>query len=163
MSKDKIRPIEKLKRVVEKLQKDGLKVVFAYGAFDLLHAGHIQFLEAAKQEGDVLVVGVVADESLKESKGPDRPVVAQNDRAYLVSALECVDFVTIYEDENPVETVSCLSPDILVNGSDYPEESIAGQGLVKQRGGRAVNIPLLEGYSTSGLIRKIVDKSKDGE
>jgi len=162
MSKDKIRPIEKLKRVVEKLQKDGLKVVFAYGGFDLLHAGHIQFLELAKQEGDVLVVGVVADESIKQGKA-NRPIMPQDDRAYLISALECVDFVTVYEDENPVETVSCLSPDILVNGSDYPEESIAGQGLVKQRGGRAVNIPLLEGRSTSGLIREIVDKFKDGE
>ncbi len=161
MSKDKIRPVEKLKRVIEKLQRDGLKVVFAYGGFDLLHSGHVCFLQLAKQEGDVLVVGIVADEARKASKGESLPIVCQDDRAYLVSALECVDFVTIFEEENPVETISCLSPDILINGSDYPDASIAGQGLVKQRGGRTVNISLLEGYSTRNTIEEILKKFKD--
>ncbi len=161
MSKDKIRPVEKLKRVIEKLQRDGLKVVFAYGGFDLLHAGHVHFLQLAKQEGDVLVVGVVADEVRRASKGELFPIMLQDDRAYLVSALECVDFVTVFEDENPVEIISCLSPDVLINGSNYPDASIAGQGLVKQRGGRAVNIPLLAGYSIRNTIEEILKKTKD--
>ena len=161
MSKDKLRPIEKLKRVVEKLQKDGLKVVFAYGAFDLLHPGHVYFLQNAKAAGDVLVVGLRSDEAVSRGKGQAWPLVPQDDRAYMLSALECVDFVTLYDDENPVETISCLSPDILVQGSDYADASIMGEGLVKQKGGKAVNIPMLEGHSSVSLIDEIVKRFKD--
>ncbi len=161
MSKDKVRPIEKLKRVVEKLQKDGLKVVFTYGGFDLIHAGHIHLLQEAKAQGDVLVVGLMSDGGLKRTKGEGRPLIPESDRACMLSALECVDFVTIYDDENPVEIISCLSPNVLVSGSNYPDATIAGQGLVKGKGGEAVNIPLLEGHSSMGLVETIVKRFKD--
>ena len=131
------------------------RVVFTNGCFDLLHPGHIRLLEQARALGDVLVVGLNSDGSMQRLKGPGRPLVPERERAEVMSALEAVDAVTIFEEATPRELVAALVPDILVKGGDWGENEIVGRAEVEAAGGRVVRIPLLEGYSTSQLIAKI--------
>ena len=131
------------------------RVVFTNGCFDLLHPGHIRLLEQARALGDVLVVGLNSDGSMQRLKGPGRPLVPERERAEVMSALEAVDAVTIFEEPTPRELVAALVPDILVKGGDWGENEIVGRAEVEAAGGRVVRIPLLEGYSTSQLIAKI--------
>lgn len=128
------------------------KVVFTNGCFDLLHPGHVRLFRKAKESGDILVVAINSDRSLKKLKGPSRPLVKERNRAEILSALSCVDYVTIFSEETPAETIRMLKPDILIKGSDYKLSQIVGRDAVK----KVLRFPLVKNFSTSGLIRKIV-------
>jgi len=133
-----------------------LDIVFTNGCFDLLHRGHVAYLNAARRLGDVLVVGVNADVSARRlGKGDDRPLVPEADRAYLVAALECVDIVSIFDEDTPRELIAALLPDVLVKGGDYTPETVVGRAEVEATGGRVVLIPFVEGYSTTRLLHRI--------
>jgi D-beta-D-heptose 7-phosphate kinase/D-beta-D-heptose 1-phosphate adenosyltransferase len=154
---NKIIKREELKKTVQVLKDAGKKIVFTNGCFDLLHLGHVRYLEAARAEGDVLVIGVNSDRSVHEIKGPNRPVVPQDERAEVLAALACVDFVTIFDEPNPLETIRTLLPDVLVKGSDWAEDAIVGKDVVEGHGGRVVRVPLTEGASTTKIIEKILE------
>ena len=153
---EKIIKCEELKERLKALKKAGKKVVFTNGCFDFLHVGHVRCLEAAKAEGDILVVGLNSDESVHRIKGPRRPVMPENERAEVLAALACVDFVTIFGEPDPLVTIRCLVPDVLIKGEDWPEDAIVGRDVVEAAGGRVVRIPLTEGASTSKIIEKIL-------
>jgi len=130
-------------------------VVFTNGVFDLLHTGHVDVLLAARREGDVLIVGVNSDGSVRRLKGPTRPVRNEVDRAYLVAALSCVDSVVVFEQDTPLELLLALEPDVLVKGGDYAESTVIGARDVRERGGRVVIVPLTPGHSTTALVEKL--------
>lgn len=132
------------------------RVVFTNGCFDLLHPGHVRLLEQARALGDVLVVGLNSDESVRKLKGEGRPILPQGERAELLAALAVVDAVTIFPEPTPRELVAALLPDVLVKGGDWGANEIIGRTEVEAAGGRVVTLPYIEGYSTSGLIQKIV-------
>jgi len=148
----KIYSRKKLKNIINKLKRSGKKIVFTNGCFDLIHAGHIKSFEKAKSLGDILVVGLNSDASIKRLKGPNRPLVNEKSRASVISALEAVDYVTIFSEDTPGELIALLKPDILVKGGDYKINEIVGRENVK----KVVRVPLLKGYSTTELIKKIV-------
>lgn len=136
------------------------RVVFTNGCFDLLHPGHVACLEQARSLGDVLVVGVNTDASVRRlAKGPERPVMPEADRALLVAALESVDAVTLFDEDTPLELVSALLPDVLVKGGDYAPHQVVGREVVEAAGGRVVILPLLEGYSTTTLLRRLKERT----
>lgn len=140
-------------RLLETGTKDRT-IVFTNGCFDLLHPGHIHVLAAAREEGDILVVGLNSDASVRLLKGKDRPVMDQQSRAILLASLSMVDFVVIFEEETPLELIRQVAPDVLVKGGDYTIDEIVGSGFVNDRGGRTVTVPLLEGFSSTSLIDK---------
>jgi rfaE bifunctional protein nucleotidyltransferase chain/domain len=140
---------------VEQLRRSGKEVVFTNGVFDLLHPGHIRYLEAARREGDALVVAVNSDRSVQVIKGPLRPVTPQDERAEILAALACVDVVVVFDEDDPQQIISRLQPDVLVKGADWSLGTIIGRETVEARGGRVVRIPVAGGYSTSAIIRKI--------
>lgn len=133
----------------------GTQVVFANGCFDLLHAGHVRLLEAARAEGDLLVVGLNSDASVKRLKGPPRPVVPEAERAEALLALEAVDRVVVYGEDTPRETIVALLPDVLVKGADWAADAIVGRAEVEAAGGRVVRVDLVAGRSTSSLLEQI--------
>ncbi len=141
---------------VKAWQALGQKVVFSNGCFDILHAGHVDYLRAARRLGDVLIIGLNSDASVRRLKGEMRPVCPESDRAAVISALEMVDAVTLFDEDTPEELIGDLLPDILVKGSDWAVDQIAGAGAVLQHGGEVLTLPLLEGRSTSGIIEKII-------
>ena len=136
-------------------KRNGKRVVFTNGCFDLLHPGHIQSLEAARALGDVLVIGLNSDESVRTLKGPGRPVIPQDERAEILVSLECVDAVVIFEELTPQRVVAALLPDVLVKGGDWPGNQIVGREEVEAAGGRVVLIDVLPGYSTTEILKKI--------
>ncbi len=140
---------------VRRWQAEGRTVVFTNGVFDLLHAGHVRYLAAARAEGDALVVGVNADETVRAAKGPDRPVHPAAERAELIAALKAVDLVTIFDEPTPAALIDALQPDVLVKGADWPLDQIVGRETVWARGGRVVRVPTEVGHSTTGLIARI--------
>jgi D-glycero-beta-D-manno-heptose 1-phosphate adenylyltransferase len=154
MAKKVLSPAEAV-AFVEHLRHQGKSVVFTNGVFDLLHPGHIHYLQAARGEGDALVVGLNSDRSVKAIKGPARPFTPEHDRAEILAALRCVDAVVVFDEDHPRQIVVRLQPDILVKGADWPADRIIGRETVEARGGRVVRIPLAEGYSSSAIIRKI--------
>lgn len=131
------------------------RVVFTNGCFDLLHAGHVTLLEQARGLGDVLVVGVNGDGSVRGLKGPGRPLVPEHERREVLLALEPVDRVVVFDEPTPAELIRALLPDVLVKGSDWGEQEIVGRDVVEARGGRVVRIPLVPGRSTTGLLERI--------
>jgi D-glycero-beta-D-manno-heptose 1-phosphate adenylyltransferase len=131
------------------------RLVFTNGVFDLLHPGHVDVLTVARAQGDVLVVGVNSDASVRRLKGPERPVRTESDRAYVLAALECVDVVTVFDEDTPLELVRRLRPDVIVKGGDYTESSIVGAAEVRARGGSVVVVPLTPGQSTTSIIEKL--------
>lgn len=141
---------------VQAWKAEGQKVVFTNGCFDILHAGHVRYLTAARELGDRLVIGLNSDASVRRLKGPKRPVAPENDRAEVLSALGAVDAVTLFDDDTPERLIEMLLPDILVKGADWPVEKIAGATTVLQHGGAVLTVPLLEGRSTSGIIETII-------
>lgn len=143
-----------LRRILSKLKKQNKTIVFTNGCFDLLHLGHVRLFQTAKSLGDVLVVAINSDKSLKRLKGPNRPLVGQKARAQFLSALEPIDFVTIFGEDTPKEILRELEPDILVKGGDYKTSEIVGREYVK----KVVRFPILKGQSTTGLIKKIVER-----
>ncbi|MFZ5447894.1 MAG: D-glycero-beta-D-manno-heptose-7-phosphate kinase [Thermodesulfobacteriota bacterium] len=152
---EKIRPISELRLLVSQLQAQGKKVVFTNGCFDLLHGGHIEFLEASRRLGDVLVVAVDSDASVRQVKGEGRPVIGESQRLRILAALEAVDYVTLFTSDRLAELLAALKPDILTKGSNYPKEQVAGREIVTGYGGQMVLVPITEPTSVSDLIRRI--------
>jgi D-beta-D-heptose 7-phosphate kinase/D-beta-D-heptose 1-phosphate adenosyltransferase len=131
------------------------RVVFTNGCFDILHLGHVSYLEAAAQLGDVLVVGLNSDESVRRLKGASRPIMIAEARARVLAALECVEAVFVFEEDTPLRLIEALKPDVLVKGGDYTEERVVGASFVRSYGGEVVILPYVEGYSTTSLIQKV--------
>ena len=154
-SRDKIRPRGWLASAVKNLKREGKRVVFTNGCFDLLHVGHVQLLEQARQLGDLLVVGINSDRSVRRLKGPSRPIVKERDRAHVLSGLSSVDYVTVFDEATPHALIAALKPDVLVKGADWAMREVVGRDVLKRSGGRVVRIPLVKGYSTSGLIERL--------
>jgi rfaE bifunctional protein nucleotidyltransferase chain/domain len=142
-----------LARILAALRRRGKRIVFTNGVYDLIHAGHVALLEKAARLGDALVLGINSDASVRRLKGPKRPIAAQTDRVRVLSALEPVSYVALFNEDTPYELIKALKPDILVKGGDYSSEQIVGRDLVK----KVVRIPLVAGRSTSGVIKKILD------
>lgn len=136
-------------------KRNGRRVVFTNGCFDLLHPGHIGSLEKARSLGDVLIVGLNSDASVRQLKGAGRPVLPERERAEILAALECVDAVVIFDELTPREVIARLLPDILVKGGDWASDQIVGREEVEAAGGRVVSIPVVAGYSTTEILRKI--------
>jgi rfaE bifunctional protein nucleotidyltransferase chain/domain len=136
-------------------KRNGRRVVFTNGCFDLLHPGHIGSLEQARGLGDVLIVGLNSDASVRQLKGAGRPVLPEGERAEILAALECVDGVVIFDELTPREVIARLLPDVLVKGGDWPGDQIVGREEVEAAGGRVVSIPVVPGYSTTAILRKI--------
>ncbi len=155
MSADKILTRERLIIRRREWKDNGKRVVFTNGCFDLLHPGHVRLLEQARALGDALVVGLNSDSSVRRLKGDSRPLLAEAGRAEILAALECVDAVTLFEEDTPRELIAALVPDVLVKGGDWKREQIVGREEVEAAGGRVVVIPYVEGYSTSALIEKM--------
>lgn len=155
MLKEKIKSLSALSGIIKKKQKAGKKIVFTNGCFDILHRGHAQYLEAAAKKGDLLVVGVNSDSSVRKIKGRNRPIVSGQDRAGLVAALKSVDFVVIFKETTPLKVIKALKPDVIVKGADWSPENIVGAKFVKSYGGKVLTIKLLAGRSTTALIKKI--------
>ena len=153
----KIRTLEETKARCEKLRASGKKVVFTNGCFDLLHPGHTRYLCAARELGDHLVVAVNSDRSVRAIKGPKRPIMPEQVRAELLAALGCVDTVLIFDEDNPLNVIRHILPDVLVKGGDWAEDAIIGSDVVKEAGGEVKRIPFVEGFSTTDLIEKIRD------
>ena len=141
----------------------GERVVFTNGCFDLLHPGHVTYLEEARQLGDLLVVGLNADLSVRRLKGDKRPILPERARASLLAALAAVDYVVIFADETPGRLIECIQPDILVKGGDWAPENIVGHELVTARGGRVLSLPFVAGYSTSTIIADILNRYRDSQ
>jgi len=152
----KIKTLPELLAVLERARRSGQRIVWTNGCFDLLHAGHIEYLRFAKRQGDVLVVGINSDASVRRLKGPNRPIRPDSERARVLSALGAVDFVVIFEDDTPLEYIRRVRPDILVKGEDWRDKGVVGQELVESYGGKVVLAPLLEGISTTGTVEQIL-------
>jgi rfaE bifunctional protein nucleotidyltransferase chain/domain len=130
-------------------------IVFTNGVFDLLHPGHVRYLQDARRLGDTLIVGVNSDRSVRSNKGPSRPIVPEHERAEVLAALACVDAVVIFDDATPLAVIAAIQPDVLVKGADWGEGAIVGREVVESRGGRVVRMALSPGHSTTALIAKI--------
>ena len=141
--------------LVTRLREAGKEVVFTNGVFDLLHPGHVRYLERARALGDALIVGVNSDRSARANKGADRPVTPEHERAEIVGALACVDAVVIFDDDTPLALISALQPDVLVKGADWAEDAIVGRDVVERRGGKVVRVPVEPGFSTTAIIDRI--------
>ncbi len=138
--------------------REGRKVVFTNGCFDLIHRGHVEYLGQAKTMGDILMVGLNSDRSVLQLKGQGRPLTPQDDRAQVLAALEMVDYVCLFDEQTPARLISAVLPDVLVKGGDYRPDEIVGRETVEEAGGKVVVVPLSEGFSTKGLIDKILDR-----
>lgn len=132
----------------------GRRIVFTNGVFDLLHPGHLRYLQAARRHGDLLMVGLNSDASVRRNKGPSRPINPERERAEVLAALACVDAVSIFDDDTPADIIRRVQPDILVKGADWPADQIVGRDTVESRGGRVILEPVEQGYSTTAIIEK---------
>lgn len=147
-------PLSELVALRRRLKAEGRSVVLTNGCFDLLHAGHVALLEAARAQGDRLIVALNSDASVRRNKGADRPLLPQQERAEALAALEAVDHVVLYDEDTPAQLIAALLPDVLVKGADWAEEAIVGRQLVEAAGGRVVRVPLVPGRSSSGLLER---------
>ena len=157
----KILNLKDLVPTVNSLREAGKRVVFTNGCFDILHVGHIRYLATAKDHGDILVVGLNSDESVKTIKAKGRPIVSQDQRAEVLAALWFVDYITLFNEPDPLILIQTLKPNVLVKGADWPEEKIIGADFVKANGGRVVRIEVVPEISTSRIIRRIVNRYQD--
>ncbi len=150
-----------LARQAKRLKREGKRIVFTNGCFDILHYGHVKYLQDAKAKGDYLVVAVNSDSSVKKIKGKGRPVVPQGDRMRTLAALGCVDFVLLFNEDDPLKLIKAIKPDFLIKGSDWSKKSIVGASFVESYGGKVLTVNLVKNRSTSAIIKKIVrDHSK---
>jgi len=141
--------------LVARLRAAGKTIVFTTGVFDLLHVGHLRYLQQARTLGDALIVGLNSDRSVRANKGPQRPITPEAERAEVLEALSCVDGVVIFDEETPHDLIAAIQPDALVKGADWAEDAIVGRDIVEARGGRVVRVALEPGQSTSAIIGKI--------
>jgi D-beta-D-heptose 7-phosphate kinase / D-beta-D-heptose 1-phosphate adenosyltransferase len=156
--KEKIKAKEDIRRIVDNLKAKGKRIVFTNGCFDLLHVGHIRYLEEAKALGDILVVGINSDQSVRRIKGSYRPILPEEERAEILSGLGCVDYVTIFDEADPLELISSLQPHVLVKGGDWTQETTVGKEVVERSGGEVIILPFVQGASTSNLIETILKR-----
>ena len=156
----KIVTLEKLVPLLDAARRSGKKVVFTNGCFDIMHAGHVRYLAAARSEGDLLVVGLNSDASVRSIKGNRRPIVNQDQRAEVLASLECVDYVVLFDSPDPLALIQTLKPDVLVKGADWTEEKIIGGDVVKSNGGSVVRIPLVPEISTTQIIQRILESHR---
>jgi D-glycero-beta-D-manno-heptose 1-phosphate adenylyltransferase len=147
--------IEEAIGFVERARAAGRRVVFTNGVFDLLHPGHVRYLQQARALGDVLIVGVNSDRSVRANKGAGRPITPEAERAEILEALACVNAVVIFDEDTPHDIIAAIQPDVLVKGADWAEDAIVGRDIVERRGGRVVRVAVQPGYSTTAIIRKI--------
>ena len=159
-ARKKIKSQSDLREEIHRLQKQGKKVVFSNGVFDLLHIGHFRYLEKARSMGDVLVVGINTDKSVKRLKGNHRPLLPEKERAELLAGFGCVDYVTLFGEDTPLKIIVALHPDILAKGADYKISEIVGAKEVMGWGGKVKRIEFMKGYSTSQFIEKIKKVSR---
>ena len=152
----KIRNREALAAVLDRERQRGKRIVFTNGCFDLLHVGHVKYLQAARRLGDLLVLGLNSDASIRRLKGPSRPLISQEERAHILAALNCIDHVVIFDEDTPLELIRLLRPDILVKGGDYTPEGVVGKEIVESYGGRVELIQFVDGKSTTGIVEKIL-------
>lgn len=137
----------------------GKRIVFTNGVFDILHRGHLRYLQAARRHGDLLIVGLNSDASVRRNKGPSRPINPEQERAEVLEALTCVDAVAVFDDDTPADIIRRVQPDVLVKGADWPADQIVGRDTVEARGGRVILEPVEQGYSTTALIERIRNAS----
>jgi len=156
--RDKVGSLERVRRAVRAAQRRGKRVVFTNGCFDLLHPGHVRYLAAARAAGDVLVVGVNSDRSVRGLKGPGRPVQTQDARAEVLAALAAVDHVVVFDASTPLALIEAVQPDVLAKGADWAADQIVGADVVRARGGKVVRVRLVPGQSTT----RLVERSRDG-
>ncbi|HUL37365.1 MAG TPA: D-glycero-beta-D-manno-heptose 1-phosphate adenylyltransferase [Thermodesulfobacteriota bacterium] len=156
--KDKIKKREELLRIIKDLKAKGKRIIFTNGCFDLLHVGHIRYLEEAKILGDILIVGVNSDASVQKLKGPKRPVLPVEERTEILSGLGCVDYITIFDELDPLALITSLQPDVLVKGGDWTKEQTIGKEVVERSGGEVIIIPFVKGASTSNIIETILKR-----
>jgi len=152
---DKFKTLDELKVITAKARTDRKKIVLTNGCFDIVHRGHVHILREAKKYGDILVVALNSDRSVKEIKGPTRPVLSQQDRIELIAAMEMVDYVLLFDEPDPYNVVSQLRPDVLAKGGDWSKEKIIGSDIVEQNGGKIAVIPYLKGSSTTDIIERM--------
>lgn len=141
----------KLDNLLSEYRKENKKIVFTNGCFDILHRGHVEYLQRARELGDLLVLGLNSDNSVKRLKGNDRPINNETDRAIVLSALECINYISIFDEDTPLELIKIVKPDILVKGGDYKIEDVVGREFAKE----TVLIDFVDGYSTTNIIKKI--------
>jgi len=156
MSVRKIKTLEEIVRFRARFRESGKKVVFTNGCFDILHIGHVRYLNKARSMGDALIVGLNSDSSVRQIKGAPRPVMPESEMAEVLAALACVDYVFIFADLTPQRVIDAIVPDVLVKGADWDLRDIVGRDTVEKAGGVVLNIPLVEGTSTSEIIRTIL-------
>jgi len=162
-SKTKIKNEKELASIVSELRAKGKQVVFTNGCFDLIHPGHTTYLETAREKGDYLVVAINSDRSVREIKGDKRPILTQDERADVVSALSSVDFVIIFDELDPERLIASIVPNVLVKGADWPMESIIGRETVTRNGGHVFRIPLVPNSSTTNIVEKILKLYKSNQ
>jgi D-beta-D-heptose 7-phosphate kinase/D-beta-D-heptose 1-phosphate adenosyltransferase len=148
--------------LVDRSRAAGRRIVFTNGVFDLLHAGHVRYLQQARSLGDVLIVGLNSDRSVRVNKGPGRPITPENERAEILGALAAVDAVVVFDEETPYDLIKAVQPDVLVKGADWAQDAVIGRDIVEDRGGRVVRVPLEPGRSTSAIIQKIISAANSG-
>lgn len=158
---NKIQKLDDMVRIREELRRQGKKVVFTNGCFDLLHGGHIHLFREAKKLGDVLIVAVNDDGSMRKIKGPSRPIFPLQERLEILEAIEDVDYLTYFSEETPQRTIAALVPDVLAKGGDWKPDEVVGKKEVEEAGGKVVIIPYLEGHSTSDIIDRILEHQKE--
>ncbi|HLA50788.1 MAG TPA: D-glycero-beta-D-manno-heptose 1-phosphate adenylyltransferase [Thermodesulfobacteriota bacterium] len=157
MAKNKIVSLQRLKKLLASARKKDITVVFTNGCFDIIHAGHVRYLNKAKSLGDILIAGLNSDISVKKIKGEKRPIVPQKERAEVLSGLEAVDYVVIFNEPTPIRLIKATLPDVLVKGADWAGHAIVGADVVKKAGGRIARIKLVKGRSTTNIIKKILE------
>ena len=151
----KVKSLDDLKRIADQACRDGKTVVLTNGCFDLLHRGHVHILREAKALGDILIVAINSDRSVKAIKGPSRPVLSESDRTELLAAMEMVDYVALFDEPDPYDLIAAVRPNVLVKGGDWGSDQIVGADIVKRNGGKVAVIPYLKGFSTTEIIERI--------
>jgi rfaE bifunctional protein nucleotidyltransferase chain/domain len=159
----KITPRNELKAKIDRLKREGKKVVFTNGCFDILHAGHTRYLREARKLGDALILALNSDSSVRSIKGPMRPIVPEAERAEVVAALDSVDYVTVFDELTPLELIEFLRPDVIVKGGDWADKDIVGAEAVRKWGGRVAIMPEIEGASTTNIIDKVLQVYRSGD
>lgn len=159
----KILPLPELLAEVAPRRLAGERIVFTNGCFDLLHPGHVTYLEAARNLGDLLVVGLNSDASVRRLKGPARPILPEADRATVLAGLRSVDYVVVFADDTPLALIEALLPDVLVKGGDWAVDRIVGREAVEAAGGRVAALPFVEGSSTTGIVERVLARCGPGQ
>lgn len=149
---------ESISKQISGLKAEGKKIVFTNGVFDILHAGHVDYLNKARELGDVLIVGLNSDSSVKRIKGEKRPLLDENERAFIISNLKAVNFVCIFNEDTPFNLISLIIPDVLVKGGDWTIDNIVGKDIVEVNGGKVLNIPFVNFQSTTNIVKTVLER-----